>query len=117
MLAEDNETIIYQYLRNELQLNEAGASGVRSNLFFEFSFNPNAFSSGGLYYGIVQWGSGRKTNLENYAASLGVDCSDLKTQLDFMKQELNMTYYRSVYNNGVTRAESCMGIFPRSFAT
>ena len=99
VLAEDNETIIYQYLRNELQLNEAGASGVLSNLFFESSFNPNASSPGGSYYGIVQWGGGRKTNLENYAASLGVDRSDLKTQLDFMKQELNMTYYRSVYND------------------
>ena len=99
VLAEDNETIIYQYLRNELQLNEAGASGVLSNLFFESSFNPNASSPGGLYYGIVQWGGGRKTNLENYAASLGVDRSDLKTQLDFMKQELNMMYYRSVYND------------------
>ena len=99
VLAEDNETIIYQYLRNELQLNEAGASGVLSNLFFESSFNPNASSPGGLYYGIVQWGGGRKTNLENYAASLGVDRSDLKAQLDFMKQELNMAYYRSVYND------------------
>jgi len=91
--------IIYQYLRNELQLNEAGASGVLSNLFFESSFNPNASSPGGSYYGIVQWGGGRKTNLENYAASLGVDRSDLKVQLDFMKQELNMAYYRSVYND------------------
>ena len=99
VLAEDNETIIYQYLRNELQLNEAGASGVLSNLFFESSFNPNASSPGGSYYGIVQWGGGRKTNLENYAASLGVDRSDLKVQLDFMKQELNMAYYRSVYND------------------
>ena len=99
VLAEDNETIIYQYLRNDLQLNEAGASGVLSNLFFESSFNPNASSPGGLYYGIVQWGGGRKTNLENYAASLGVDRSDLKAQLDFMKQELNMAYYRSVYND------------------
>ena len=97
--AEDNETIIYQYLRNDLQLNEAGASGVLSNLFFESSFNPNASSPGGSYYGIVQWGGGRKTNLENYAASLGVDRSDLKVQLDFMKQELNMAYYRSVYND------------------
>ena len=97
--AEDNETIIYQYLRNDLQLNEAGASGVLSNLFFESSFNPNASSPGGSYYGIVQWGGGRKTNLENYAASLGVDRSDLKAQLDFMKQELNMAYYRSVYND------------------
>ena len=96
---EDNETIIYQYLRNDLQLNEAGASGVLSNLFFESSFNPNASSPGGSYYGIVQWGGGRKTNLENYAASLGVDRSDLKAQLDFMKQELNMAYYRSVYND------------------
>ena len=99
VLAEDNETIIYQYLRNELKLNEAGASGVLSNLFFESSFNPNASSPGGSYYGIVQWGGGRKTNLENYAASLGVDRSDLKAQLDFMKQELNMAYYRSVYND------------------
>ena len=99
VLAEDNETIIYQYLRNELQLNEAGASGVLSNLFFESSFNPNASSPGGSSYGIVQWGGGRKTNLENYAASLGVDRSDLKAQLDFMKQELNMAYYRSVYND------------------
>ena len=99
VLAEDNETIIYQYLRNELQLNEAGASGVLSNLFFESSFNPNASSPGGSYYGIVQWGGGRKTNLENYVASLGVDRSDLKAQLDFMKQELNMAYYRSVYND------------------
>ena len=97
--AEDNETIIYQYLRNDLQLNEAGASGVLSNLFFESSFNPNASSPGGSYYGIVQWGGGRKTNLESYAASLGVDRSDLKAQLDFMKQELNMAYYRSVYND------------------
>ena len=97
--AEDNETIIYQYLRNDLQLNEAGASGVLSNLFFESSFNPNASSPGGSYYGIVQWGGGRKTNLENYAASLGVDRSDLRAQLDFMKQELNMAYYRSVYND------------------
>ena len=63
VLAEDNEIIIYQYLRNELQLNEADASGVLSNLFFESSFNPKASSPGGSYYGIVQWGGGRKTNL------------------------------------------------------
>ena len=30
---------------------------------------------------------------------MGVDRSDLKAQLDFMKQELNMAYYRSVYND------------------
>ena len=77
----------------------AAPSAVLSNLFFESSFNPNASSPGGFYYGIVQWGGGRKTNLENYAASLGVDRSDLKAQLDFMKQELNMAYYRSVYND------------------
>jgi len=121
VLAEDNETIIYQYLRNELQLNEAGASGVLSNLFFESSFNPNASSPGGSYYGIVQWGGGRKTNLENYAASLGVDRSDLKAQLDFMKQELNMAYYRSVYNdllsvdNTADGASQAADIFKRRY--
>ena len=121
VLAEDNETIIYQYLRNELQLNEAGASGVLSNLFFESSFNPNASSPGGSYYGIVQWGGGRKTNLENYAASLGVDRSDLKVQLDFMKQELNMAYYRSVYNdllsvdNTADGASQAADIFKRRY--
>ena len=119
--AEDNETIIYQYLRNDLQLNEAGASGVLSNLFFESSFNPNASSPGGFYYGIVQWGGGRKTNLENYAASLGVDRSDLKAQLDFMKQELNMAYYRSVYNdllsvdNTADGASQAADIFKRRY--
>jgi hypothetical protein len=71
------------------------AFGIMGNFAGESDLNPALNerrplvpgSRGG--YGLAQWTGPRRVALENYAASRGVQPSDLNTQLDFLQQELD----------------------------
>lgn len=85
-------------------LNAAQAAGVVGNLMIEtgggtYDLRPDAVNSIGAA-GIVQWYKGRRTALNNFAASKEKDWTDLKTQLQFMVTELESDYYGKTVMTG-----------------
>lgn len=92
-----NEREIFNFLMNELELNQAAASGILANIYCESGFNPTASGDSGSSYGICQWHNGRKTNLINYCKANGYDYTSLTGQLYYLKYEL-VNNYRSIYN-------------------
>lgn len=81
----ENYAIIRDYLMNTMGLSRAGAAGVIANLYMESSFNPR---SGSDYYGLCQWGGGRRANLLNWCSANGYDYTSVNGQLAFMYNEL-----------------------------
>ena len=92
-----NEEIVYKFLVKELGYNTAAACGVMANIKYESGYKPTSSSSTGAYYGIAQWGGGRKTRLMSWCSSNGLDYTTLKGQLYYLAYELT-TYYPSVHN-------------------
>lgn len=77
------------------------AAGILGNVMQEsgggtFNINPDALNPTSGAYGIIQWYAGRKTNLLNYASSVGKPKNDLGMQLDFMWKELSGAYKSTV---------------------
>lgn len=92
-----NETIIYQFLRQELGLNAAAACGILANIQDESYFNPqaSALDTGGTHsFGICQWNSGygRLNELASWCAANGYDFRSLEGQLRFLQHELSQGY-------------------------
>ena len=59
------------------------------NIQAESGFNPGVEEhANGVGFGLCQWSYGRRTQLENYAASKGVSASDVDTQIEFLISEL-----------------------------
>lgn len=68
---------------------EYATAGVMGNIEAESSFNAGTVEQGsGIGIGICQWSYGRRTQLELYAASKGVDWSDENTQIEFLLGEI-----------------------------
>ena len=68
---------------------EYATAGVMGNIQAESGFNPGVEEqSNGVGFGLCQWSYGRRTQLENYAASKGVSASDVDTQIEFLISEL-----------------------------
>ena len=88
----ENETIIYDYLREEMGLNMAAACGVLANIKCESDFNPNMEGDyvDGVYtsYGICQWHGDRLTALQNFTD----EWQTLEGQLEYLKYELSGDY-------------------------
>lgn len=71
---------------------EAGGTnqdGTVPDASMEIGPNPAAVSSAG-FYGIAQWGGGRWTQLQDFAASNSKEWKDLDIQLRFMAWELGV---------------------------
>jgi len=90
-----NEQKIYIFLTSEIGFNRAAASGILASMYRESRFNPDIGS--GSYYGLCQWGGGRRTNLTKYCNDNGYDESTLEGQLNFLHYELKKSYSK-VYN-------------------
>jgi len=84
-----NYSAIMSYLMNDMGLNKAASCGILANMYYESKFNPTA---GSTYYGLIQWGGGRKSNLFNYCANNGLGADSLEGQLAFLNYELNSSY-------------------------
>lgn len=84
-----NEQKCYLFLTKEAGLNSAAACGILANIRRESNFNPE---SGSSYYGLIQWGGGRLTNLKNYCSNNGYSYSSLEGQLRFLIYELKNSY-------------------------
>lgn len=88
----DNEHTVFNFLKQIVGLNTAGAVGVVANISRESSFRPDALGDGGTSYGICQWHAGRYTNLKNWCSQNGKDYKSLDGQLWYLKNELEKSY-------------------------
>lgn len=91
---EKNKTEVYNFFKNTMKVNDAVICGVLANIEKESDFNPGATyteSNGSVSYGICQWNSGRRQNLESFCKENGYDASTLTGQLNFLKFELEGT--------------------------
>ena len=89
---EANRARIFDFLVWEMDLNEAAAAGVISNLFFESSFLPDRYGDSGTSYGICQWHKVRFDHLRSWCQEHGYDYTTLEGQLHFMQYELTTSY-------------------------
>lgn len=65
------------------------AAGVLGNIEAESGFDASIIEGGtGIGFGLCQWSYGRRTQLEAYAESKGVDPSDVNTQIEFLIGEI-----------------------------
>lgn len=65
------------------------AAGVMGNIEAESGFRTSIIEGGsGIGVGLCQWSFGRRTQLEAYAASKGVDWTDENTQVEFLVGEI-----------------------------
>lgn len=94
--ATANETTVFNYLTDKMDLNPAAACGVMSNIKNESGFIADIYGPGGSY-GICQWLGVRRSRLFSWCSSHGYSSSSLNGQLAFLNYELK-TYYPSVYN-------------------
>lgn len=85
------ERKIYDFLKNEMNFNDATICGVLANIYVECDFDPTddyIEADGAISYGICQWNKGRLENLKNYCAENGYDYTTVEGQLAFMQYEL-----------------------------
>ena len=81
---------IYDYLLEHFDFNRAAACGILANIRFECNFNPE--SEGTTFYGLFQWGYGRRERLISWCSANGYAYNSLEGQLEFMYQELTNSY-------------------------
>ena len=88
----ENEKDVYVYLRKELGLNKAAASGVLANVYFESNFSSVAVGDGGTSLGLCQWHLGRCKSLMSWCNANDVDYRSVEGQLGYLDYELNNIY-------------------------
>lgn len=81
---------VFDYLTGTLGYSRAAAAGICANIRFESNFNPGADS--GTYFGLCQWGGGRRSNLFAWCESNGYDPYSTVGQLQYMQHELETSY-------------------------
>lgn len=86
------ERDIYWFLREEMGLNTAAASGILANIEYESAFQTDIWGDGGTSYGICQWHASRFDNLRLFCTSRGLNYQSLEGQLRFLQYELKTTY-------------------------
>lgn len=93
---------VWNYLRSA-GIPAVRVAGIMGNIQAESGFNSNLIEYGnGIGFGLCQWSYGRRTALENYAASKGKPPGDLEVQLEFLLTELgpgNFNSYHTGENN------------------
>ncbi len=87
-----NERTIYRFLRQELGLSKAAASGVLSNMYFESNFSSIAIGDGGTSLGLCQWHLGRCRSLMGWCEAHDLDYRSVEGQLEYLKYELENAY-------------------------
>ena len=98
----------WDYLR-AAGYSQVQTSSIMANIWAESHFNPSIEEYGnGIGFGLCQWSYGRRTNLENFAASKGKAASDLEVQLEFLISELNLAGFNGneeYYNTWCTTSD------------
>jgi len=94
----NNQKTVYQYLRNQMGLNQAVSCGIMANLYYESKFNATLLGDHGTSYGICQWHNVRWKRMKSYCRKHNLDPESLEGQLKFMNYELKHNYKKSTYN-------------------
>lgn len=81
---------LYNFFRSA-GMTPVGAAGLVGNLMAESSLNPMATNPSG-YFGLAQWGSGRKMNMVLWCKSNGYDPNSVDGQANFIVYEMRTSY-------------------------
>lgn len=76
------------YTLKKLGYSNESIAGAMGNIKRESAFDPTALNSSSGAYGLAQWLGGRRTSLQNYAASKGKTEDDVDTQIEFLVAEI-----------------------------
>lgn len=82
------ELMTADFLKNELKFNNAVTAGILANIMDESAFNPKALGDKGRAYGLCQWTSDRRENLQLFCIRNNLEADSLYAQLNFIKYEL-----------------------------
>lgn len=105
---------VWNALRKHGFTKEATAA-IMGNLQQESGFDPSIVervpnSYGTRGFGLLQWTGSRRTNIENAARSQGKDITDVAFQIDYLVQELELSYYSGRFPGGVPGLKSMTDI-------
>ena len=90
---------VWNYLRTS-GFTETQTAAVMGNIYAESGFDPNVIENGnGIGIGLCQWSYGRRTALENFAATKGKPASDLGVQCEYLVTELTPSSFNDYYMN------------------
>ena len=80
------------FLRKELNLNDAGIAGILGNIQGESAFNPNKIGDMGDAYGICQWHGPRLDQMVKYCEEHDLNPIKIESQLAFLAYDLKENY-------------------------
>lgn len=67
---------------------EITVAGTMGNIYGESGFDPSVVEKGnGIGFGLIQWSFGRRTAIEQYAASKGADPNTAELQIEWLLKE------------------------------
>ncbi len=98
---------IYEKLTGAYGFSRAAACGILANMSYESSFNPTA---GDYYYGLIQWGGGRRDSLVSWCGANGYEYDSIDGQLAFMYHELTGGY-RATYDFLMSVPDTAQGAY------
>ena len=106
--AGGNYSYIYNYLSNNFGYSKAVTCGILANIKFESTFNPEVDT--GTYFGLCQWGGGRRSNLFTWCEANGYDAYSVDGQLEYMNYEF-INRYGGTRNAVLSVDESATGAY------
>ena len=106
--AGGNYSYIYNYLSNNFGYSKAVTCGILANIKFESTFNPGVDT--GTYFGLCQWGGGRRSNLFSWCEANGYDPYSVDGQLEYMNYEF-INKYGGTRNAVLASEESAAGAY------
>lgn len=98
---------IYEKLTGAYGFSRAAACGILANMSYESSFNPTV---GDYYYGLIQWGGGRRDSLVSWCGANGYEYDTIDGQLAFMYHELTGGY-RATYDFLMSVPDTAQGAY------
>ena len=107
----ENELAICAFLREELGLNAAAASGILANIERESEFDPHCLGDDGTSYGICKWHAERFAELRSWCRREGLKYTSLQGQLRFLAHELESRRYEDVLASLRTAEDSAAGAY------
>lgn len=104
-------------IKSELGLNDAAATAVYTNIYYESSGNFDAYcidTNGLPSYGLCQWNGPRYENLKNYCYDNNLDIHTQSAQFAYLKHELE-TDYREQYDYMLSVNDTAYGCYDASY--
>ena len=91
-ITEEEFIEIADFLRTELNLNDAALAGILANLQGESGFNPHKVGDNGSAFGICQWQGPRLNQMVQYCEENDLNPVSREGQLRFLAHDLKEVY-------------------------